>query len=73
MKETCKALFSDLLKNNLSQIREGEISEESIKQLEAKMEHMRVKAPYEQCRNCFSETARLFDKQIRPHALPSCL
>jgi DNA-binding transcriptional ArsR family regulator len=28
------------------------------------MEQMRAKAPYEQCRNCFSEATRLFDKQI---------
>jgi DNA-binding transcriptional ArsR family regulator len=64
MKETCKALFSDLLKNNIGRIKEGEVSEESIGSTRAKMEQMRVKAPYEQCKNCFSEAARLFDKQI---------
>ena len=64
MKETCKALFSDLLKNNLGRIRDGKVSEESIGSTRAKMEQMRVKAPYEQCKNCFSEAARLFDKQI---------
>jgi DNA-binding transcriptional ArsR family regulator len=64
MKETCKALFSDLLKNNLGRIREGEVSEEAVSSARAKMEQMRAKAPYEQCRNCFSEATRLFDKQI---------
>jgi DNA-binding transcriptional ArsR family regulator len=64
MKETCKALFSDLLKNNLGQIREGEVSDEAVSSARAKMEQMRAKAPYEQCRNCFSEATRLFDKQI---------
>ena len=64
MKETCKALFSDLLENNLGPIRGGIVSEESINHTRSKMEQMREKAPYEQCRNCFSEAARLFDKQI---------
>ena len=30
MKEACKVLFSDLLKNNLDQIKEGGVSEDSI-------------------------------------------
>lgn len=63
MKEACKGLFSDLLKNNLDQIREREVSEDSIRNTKSKMEQMRGKAPYEQCKNCFSEAARLFDKQ----------
>lgn len=63
MKEACKGLFSDLLKNNLDQIREREVSEDSIRNTKSKMEQMRGKAPYEQCKNCFSEAFRLFDKQ----------
>lgn len=64
MKEACKALFSDLLKSNLGQIREGEVPEKSISGTRSKMDQMRAKAPHEQCKNCFSEAARLFDKQI---------
>jgi DNA-binding transcriptional ArsR family regulator len=64
MKEACKALFLDLLKGNLNQIKEGNVSEESINTTKSKMEKMKDKAPYEQCTNCFSEAARLFDKQI---------
>ena len=60
MKEACKALFSDLLKNNLGQIKEGEVSDDSISNTRSKLEQMREKAPYEQCKNCFSEAARLF-------------
>ncbi len=64
MKETCKALFSDLLMSNLGQLRVGKVSEESISNTRSKMKQMRERAPYEQCSNCFSEAARLFDKQI---------
>ncbi len=64
MKETCNALFHDLLENNLGQIRRGDVSEDSINHTRSKMEQMRKKAPYEQCRDCFSEAARLFDKQL---------
>ncbi len=64
MKEACKALFSDLLMGNLGQIREGRVSAESISASRSKMKLMKEKAPYEQCNNCFSEAARLFDKQI---------
>ena len=64
MKETCKALFSDLLKNNLGQIKTGEVSEERVRAAREKMKQLRSKAPYDQCKNCFSEAARLFDKQI---------
>jgi len=64
MKETCKAIFSDLLKNNLDQIKESEISEDSLRNTKSKLEQMRGKAPYEQCKNCFSEAGSLFDKQI---------
>jgi DNA-binding transcriptional ArsR family regulator len=64
MKAACKALFSDLLKGNLGQIREGRASEEAVEAARSKMTQMREKAPYPQCENCFSEAARLFDKQI---------
>ncbi len=64
MKDACKALFSDLLKNNLGQIKEGGASEDSIGHARSKLKQMRAKAPYEQCENCFSEAARLLDKQI---------
>ena len=64
MKEACKALFSDLLKNNLDQIKGGEVSEDSVSNARSKLEQMREKSPYEQCKNCFSEAARLFDKHV---------
>ena len=64
MKEACKALFSDLLKNNLDQIKGGEVSEDSVSNARAKLEQIREKSPYEQCKNCFSEAARLFDKHV---------
>ncbi len=64
MKAACKALFCELLKTNLGQIRVGRVSEESIESARSKMRQMREKAPYDQCSNCFSEAARLFDKQV---------
>jgi DNA-binding transcriptional ArsR family regulator len=64
MKEACQALFSDLLNSNLDQIRKSEVSVDSISNTKSKLDQMRGKAPYDQCKNCFTEAARLFDKQI---------
>ncbi|MGB9902782.1 winged helix-turn-helix domain-containing protein [Methanothrix sp.] len=64
MKETCKTLFSDLLESNIRQIRDGKISNKAINETKSKLEQMRQKAPYEQCKECFSEAARLLNKHI---------
>lgn len=64
MKATCMALFSDLLKGNLDNLRSGDVPEGSIGMMRARMEQMRDKAPYERCSSCFSEAARLLEKQI---------
>lgn len=64
MKKTCKALFIDLLNNNLDQIKGSEVSVDSISNTKSKLEQMRGKSPYDQCKTCFSEAARLLDKQI---------
>ncbi len=64
MKKACKALFSDLLNNSLDQIKGGEVSADSINDAKSKLEQMRRKSPYDQCKTCFSEVARLLDKQI---------
>ena len=64
MREACKSLFSDLLKRNISQIKDGKVSEESIDKARSKINMLREKAQYDQCGNCFSEASRIFDKQI---------
>lgn len=64
MKNACKALFSDLLNSSLDQIKSGEVSADSINDAKSKLEEMRRKSPYDQCKTCFSEVARLLDKQI---------
>lgn len=64
MREACKALFSDLLKNNLDQIRNGEVPGDSIDNTRSKLNQMRERAPYGQCKSCFSEVARILDRQI---------
>ena len=64
MKNACKALFSDLLNSSLDQIKRGEVSADSINDAKSKLEEMRRRSPYDQCKTCFSEVARLLDKQI---------
>ncbi len=64
MKNACKALFSDLLNSSLNQIKSGEVSADSINDAKSKLEEMRRRSPYDQCKTCFSEVARLLDKQI---------
>ncbi len=64
MKEACKSIFSDLLKRNIEQIKEGNVSDGSINQTRSKMKELRDKAQYDQCDNCFSEASRIFDRQI---------
>ncbi len=64
MKVTCMGLFSDLLKGNLDNLRSGDVPEDSVGIMRARMEHMRDKAPYERCSSCFSEAAKLLEKQI---------
>ena len=64
MKDACKSIFSDLLKRNIEQIKEGNVPEGSINKTRSKMKELRDKAQYDQCDNCFSEASRIFDKQI---------
>jgi DNA-binding transcriptional ArsR family regulator len=64
MKDACKSIFSDLLKRNIEQIKEGNVPEGSINKTRSKMKELREKAQYDQCDNCFSEASRIFDKQI---------
>ena len=64
MKGACKSIFSDLLKRNIEQIKEGNVPEGSINKTRSKMKELRDKAQYDQCDNCFSEASRIFDKQI---------
>ncbi len=64
MKDACKSMFSDLLKRNIEQIKEGNVPEGSINKTRSKMKELRDKAQYDQCDNCFSEASRIFDKQI---------
>jgi len=64
MKDACKSRFSDLLKRNIEQIKEGNVPEGSINKTRSKMKELREKAQYDQCDNCFSEASRIFDKQI---------
>jgi len=64
MREVCRSLFSDLLKRNIEQIREGNVSEESVSKTRSKLEGLRENARYDQCVRCFSETSRILDKQV---------
>ena len=64
MREACRSLFSDLLKRNIEQIRDGKVSEESISKARSKLKGLRENARYDQCVRCFSETSRILDKQV---------
>jgi DNA-binding transcriptional ArsR family regulator len=64
MRDACKSIFSELLKRNIEQIKEGKVHEESINKARSKIKELRDKAQYDQCNNCFSEASQIFDKQV---------
>lgn len=64
MREACKSIFSELLEENIGQIREGKVSEESIRKTRSKLKELRENARKDQCVSCFSEATRILDKQV---------
>lgn len=64
MREACKSIFSELLKRNAEQVRDGKVSAESISKIRSKLKDLRENARYDQCVSCFSEASRILDKQV---------
>jgi len=64
MREACKSIFSELLKENIGQIQKSKVSEESIRKTRSKLKELRENARNDQCVTCFSEATRILDKQV---------
>ncbi|WP_332449284.1 winged helix-turn-helix domain-containing protein [Methanoculleus sp.] len=64
MRERCYAAFYEFLKSSAEHIRDGEVSEEVIQSYRDRLAAMRKGGKLENCSTCFSETNRLFEKQI---------
>ena len=60
MREACKSIFSELLKKNVEQIRDGRVSEKSLDKNRSKIKELRAKAQYDQCSKCFTERLQGF-------------
>lgn len=65
MRETCKAVFTDLLQQSAGLVGADNVSEETVNKYRAELERKRAEAPKSQCSRCFGEVSDLFDKHIR--------
>jgi DNA-binding transcriptional ArsR family regulator len=65
MRDTCKAVFTDLLQGSASLIGSDGVSEEIVNKYRSELERRRDGAPKSQCARCFGEVSSLFDKHIR--------
>ncbi|MDN7024994.1 ArsR family transcriptional regulator [Methanoculleus sp. FWC-SCC1] len=64
MRDRCYAAFYEFLKNAAEHIRDGEVSEEVIRSYRDRLGAMRKGGKFDDCSTCFTETNRLFEKQI---------
>ncbi len=64
MRDRCYAAFYEFLKSSAEHIRDGEVSEAIIQSYRDRLGAMRKGAKYDDCSTCFTETNRLFEKQI---------
>lgn len=64
MRERCYAAFYEFLKATAEHIRDGEVSEEVIRSYRDRLAAMRKGGKLETCTTCFTETNRLFEKQL---------
>lgn len=64
MRERCYAAFYEFLKASAEHIRDGEVSEEVVRSYRDRLAAMRKGGKLETCSTCFTETNRLFEKQI---------
>jgi len=65
MRETCKAVFTDLLQKSAGMVGSSSVSEEDVNRYRTELERRRSEAPKSQCARCFGEVSGLFDKHIR--------
>jgi predicted transcriptional regulator len=64
MHKTCYSVFMEFLKDSARHITDGSVSDELIQSYQEKMKMLRKKGPYDHCDTCFTEVARLFEKQV---------
>lgn len=64
MRDRCYATFYEFLKSSAEHIRDGEVSEEVVRSYRDRLAEMRKGGKFDTCSTCFTETNRLFEKQI---------
>ncbi len=64
MRETCRAKFSEFLKNSAGLLQQEKVGDETIAKNKSELDALRATAPYKKCDICFSEVAALQEKQI---------
>ena len=64
MRDRCYAAFYEFLKASAEHIRDGEVSEEVVRSYRDRLATMRKGGKLESCATCFTETNRLFEKQL---------
>jgi DNA-binding HxlR family transcriptional regulator len=64
MRDRCYAAFYEFLKSSAEHIRDGEVSEEVVRSYRDRLAEMRKGGKFDTCSTCFTETNRLFEKQI---------
>ncbi len=64
MRDRCYAAFYEFLKSSVEHIRDGEVSEAVIQSYRDRLATMRKGGKFDTCPTCFTETNRLFEKQI---------
>jgi DNA-binding HxlR family transcriptional regulator len=65
MRETCKAVFTDLLHRSTNMVGMNKVSEEMVRCYRSELEKKRAEAPKNQCVKCYGEVSDLLDKNIR--------
>jgi DNA-binding HxlR family transcriptional regulator len=64
LKSSCYETLLGILNNSAKNLKENKISQDKIITIRKNLENLKEKLPYEKCSVCYSETVKLFEKQI---------
>jgi len=64
MRERCYTAFYEFLRTSAEHIRDGEVSDEVVRSYRDRLAAMRKSGKFDSCSTCFTETNRLFEKQL---------
>lgn len=64
LKNKCLNSFLGILNNSAENIKENAVSKDKIANIKENLEKLKEKLPHEKCKTCYSETTKLFEKQL---------